>query len=338
MTINSVGDQSRALVLRSQTTRLRERLQDLTGEMSSGITADRAGRLSGNTVLLNHYESQIVQLTQYQQTGAEAGAIASATQDVLSALRADAATLRGSLLSVTPADSSGFIPLRAAEARGHFISAVGRLNTEVAGLHLFAGQNSDTPPLIEPEPILAELGLLTTGLTTADAVATVISDWFDAAPGAGGFLDFAYRGTIDQPRQIQISEDRSIAFTTTAATPVIRELLASLALAAVADSAALAASGAERLALIQRSSAALITNEAGLVDEMGRVGFLEALTERFGSENANALSVVQIGRAGLVTADPFETSTALHEVETQLETLYTLTARLSRLKLVDYLR
>ncbi|MFV0303395.1 MAG: hypothetical protein ACK5IP_21430 [Paracoccus sp. (in: a-proteobacteria)] len=338
MAIHSVGDQARAFVLQSQTARLRNTLQVLTGELSTGIVADRAGRVSGNTSLLHHYESQITLLTQYQQAGSEAAAMAKATQDVLSALHAEAADFSATLLSVGAAETTNFVPLRAAEARGLFASAVGRLNAEVAGLHLFSGQASDTPPLIAAEDILGGLQGVIAGMTSAADVETAISDWFDAAPGAGGYLDFAYRGTTGQLRQAQIAEDRSIAFTTSASTPAIRDLLASLAVAAMADSGALAASGAERLHLVQRAGAALMSNESALLDEMGRVGLLEALAERLGTEHANALAVAQIGRARLVTADPFQTATALQEVQTQMETLYTLTARLSGLKLVEYLR
>lgn len=338
MTIHSVGDQARAFVLQNQTTRLRNMLQVLTGEQSSGIVADRAARVDGNTGLLSHYESQIALLTQYQETGAEVGAIATATQDVLSALHADASGLSATLLSVGAAETSRFVPLRAAEARSLFTSTVGRLNTDLAGLHLFSGQASDMPPLIAPEEILDQLQLLTAGMTTAVAVETAIFDWFDAPAGGGGYLDLAYRGTIDQPRQAQIAEDRSIAFATSAEAPAIRGLLAALAVAAMADSNALATPGSERLQLVRGAGTALRSNESALLDEMGRVGLLESLAERFGTEHAHALAVAQIGRERLISADPYQTATALQEVQTQMQTLYTLTARLSALKLVDYLR
>lgn len=338
MTIHSVGDQARALLLQGQTARLRNSLQVLTGELTSGFVADRAGRVGGNTSLIHHFETRIALLTQYQQAGFEAAAAASATQDVLAALQGEASNFSATLISVSAADSEDFVPLRAVEARGHLVSVVGRLNAEVAGLHLFAGQASDTPPLIGAEDMLDALQVLTAGLTTADQVQAAVSNWFTAPPGGGGYLDLAYRGTIDQPRQVQIDADRSMTFTTDAATPAIRDLLAALATAALADSPGLMASGRERLELVHRAGAALLSNESALLDEMGRVGLLESLAERFGTEQAHALGVAEIGRARLITADPFQTATALQEVETQMQTLYSLTARLSKLKLVDYLR
>ena len=44
-----------------------------------------------------------------------------------------------------------------------------------------------------------------------------------------------------------------------------------------------------------------------------------------------------MARGGMVGVDGYDTATALQETQARLETLYTLTARLSRLKLADYL-
>ena len=59
-----------------------------------------------------------------------------------------------------------------------------------------------------------------------------------------------------------------------------------------------------------------------------------ALTIRAAAE-ATALG---LAREALIGADPYEAAAALEAAETQLETLYTLTARISRLSLVNFLR
>jgi flagellar hook-associated protein 3 FlgL len=48
--------------------------------------------------------------------------------------------------------------------------------------------------------------------------------------------------------------------------------------------------------------------------------------------------MLEIARADLVAIDPFEAATRMEAAQTQLETLYSVTARLSRLSLVDFLR
>ena len=49
-------------------------------------------------------------------------------------------------------------------------------------------------------------------------------------------------------------------------------------------------------------------------------------------------TALEIARNDMSAADPYETATKLQNVQLQLETHYTLTARLSRLSLTEYLR
>ncbi|AUH32562.1 hypothetical protein [Paracoccus tegillarcae] len=338
MAIHSVGDQARAFVLQNQTAHLRNSLNVLTDELATGLVADKAGRLGGNTTQLHHFESQIAILNQYKSSGQEAANIAEATQQVLAALHSDAAGFAADALATRPATNTTAVSLRASQAQALFGAAVARLNTNVAGLHLFAGQATDTPALAGAEAILTELQAVTAGMSTAADVETAIIDWFDAAPGGGGYLDFAYNGTIGEPRLAQIAEERVISFSTSGATPAIRNLLKGLAVAALSNAPTLAAADTERLSMVDRAGALLRSNETAVLDEMGRVGLLQSLAERFGTEHSNALAVAEIGRSNLITADPFLTATALQQVQVQMETLYTLTARLSGLNLVDYLR
>lgn len=336
MAINTIGDQARAFVLQSQTARLRSTLQVLSQEMASGKVADQAKRVGGNTTILHHYESQITLLKQYQQTGAEAATVAETMQHVLGALHEDSSSFSNSLIAANATSMKSQIGLRVSEARSMFASAVSRLNTQIADQFIFAGQATDTPPVVAADTILSELTTVTTGLSNAADLETAIASWFDAAPGGGGYLDFAYQGTTGVPRLVQIADQRSVAFMTSGATPSVREVLKAFALAAVADGVAMPDS--EQIQAIRRSGQILLDNQQNILDESGRLGLLEQLADRFQAEHSNALALVQIGRSKLVSADPFDTATALSEVQTQMETLYSLTARLSKLKLVDYLR
>jgi flagellar hook-associated protein 3 FlgL len=48
--------------------------------------------------------------------------------------------------------------------------------------------------------------------------------------------------------------------------------------------------------------------------------------------------VLESARSKIISADPYETASALEAVQFQIETLYVLTARTSQLRLTDYLR
>ena len=75
-----------------------------------------------------------------------------------------------------------------------------------------------------------------------------------------------------------------------------------------------------------------------LTSVQGRIGLLQERLDRAGAGNAAAYASLEMARNTIVSADPFATATALSQVQVQMETLYSVTARLSSLKLVNYLR
>ncbi len=68
------------------------------------------------------------------------------------------------------------------------------------------------------------------------------------------------------------------------------------------------------------------------------LGTVEAHIETVSVQSASETSALEILKANLLSVDPYETASELQAVQTQLETLYALTARMSRLSLVDFLR
>jgi flagellar hook-associated protein 3 FlgL len=68
------------------------------------------------------------------------------------------------------------------------------------------------------------------------------------------------------------------------------------------------------------------------------VGDAEAAIERARIRNEAELSAAELARARILEADPFRAATDLQSVQNQLESLYTVTSRLSRLSLTSFLR
>ena len=56
------------------------------------------------------------------------------------------------------------------------------------------------------------------------------------------------------------------------------------------------------------------------------------------SRNSAELLALRIARSDILGVDPFEATSALTDAQNKLEALYSVTARLSRLSLVDFLR
>jgi flagellar hook-associated protein 3 FlgL len=123
----------------------------------------------------------------------------------------------------------------------------------------------------------------------------------------------------------------------TAADPAIRDLLEGLALAALVAEGILAGDQVSRAALLKTSGEALLASGNDLATLRAEVGTAEAHIAGTAARNSAEASALEIARGGLIAADPYDTASALEAVQTQIETLYTLTARLSRLSLTDYL-
>ena len=69
-----------------------------------------------------------------------------------------------------------------------------------------------------------------------------------------------------------------------------------------------------------------------------KVGVSESRIDTAQSRNAADLLTLEMAEAELVTSDPYRTAAELEAVQTNLETVYAITARLSRLTLTDFLR
>jgi flagellar hook-associated protein 3 FlgL len=335
--MNSVGDQARAFVMQSATNRLKATMTTLTQEVASGEVADLGQRLQGNTRALNQIEGRISQITQFQTNAKEVGIQLQAMQDIFAGVRTATNDLGINLISDPFAGSTAQLGTRATEISYAFDTVVQRLNGMDSNRYLLSGLASDQPPLSSSAQILDALQAVTAGMTTADDIATAISAWFDAPEGAGGFLDVAYHGTTGAGQSTPVADHLSVQVTTSAASPAVRDMLKGLATAAILDRGVLAEQPDEQAALLRQSGHALIAADSALLGEMGRIGLSQQAATRAETSNAAALSTLQISRNDIRSADPYETATALTEVESQLESLYAVTARLSRLNLVDYL-
>ncbi len=336
MTVQSIGDQARAFAMQAASNRIKTTLATLTAELSSGEVADLGARLQGNTQDLAGIESRLALLAQFKRNAAEAAAQTQGMQDALTSVQAMANDLGQGLYLEPQASTDGLSTARSAEAASALQAAIGQLNGSVGQRFLFSGMRSDTQPLASADTILTALSAQVAGLTTADDVAQAVSDWFDAAPGTGGFADVAYHGGSGG-QMMPIGEETTITLTMTALSPAIRDSLKAMATAAMVDRGALAGNGAEARKLLQGAGKALLDNSPPLIEEMSRLGYAQQVIASAQTEESAATATLQTARNMLREADPLATSAAISDAETKLQTLYSVIGRLSQLKLVDYL-
>jgi flagellar hook-associated protein 3 FlgL len=96
--------------------------------------------------------------------------------------------------------------------------------------------------------------------------------------------------------------------------------------------------GATRVQVMRRAGEVLAEGASARAHMAGRLGTTEGQIAAAATRNSAEVAALEIARNGLVSVDPYEAATRLEAAQSQLEALYTATARLSRLSLVDFLR
>ena len=80
-----------------------------------------------------------------------------------------------------------------------------------------------------------------------------------------------------------------------------------------------------------------MSSEAKIADIRAQLGLTEEQISDAKAANGAETYALQMAKSEIMSADIYESASMLTQTQTQLEMMYTLTARLSRLKLSDYL-
>lgn len=341
MITHSIGDQSRAYTTRLSISRVKSDLAVLAEEISSHQTADVGRKLSGNLRALNAIDARFTAVDRYDKNAAEVSVLLDRKQQAISLSQDISKKLFIPLLDQSLTNSSGLIAVRAEEGVKAFRTVVAQMNSQVAGQTLFAGLATDRPPLVSADSMLSELSELAEGKNTAEDISKIVSEWFDAESGKGGYLDFAYKGTLGdgEIRNVRISESHEINMqSVTAADPVIRDVLKGLAMLTLLEKDGLNGKINEQTTLIGISGRVLRENNDALVAVEGKIGLQQETLQNSKAENKATLATLNIARNDIVLIDEEEGVVKLLEVSRHLSVMYEMTSRLSQLSLSEFLR
>jgi flagellar hook-associated protein 3 FlgL len=334
MALISVGDLAQSYALRRHNADLKAETTRLSLEMTTGLKSDPARHLSGDISALAGIDSALARLGAYGRSASDTAFFAGAMQTALSAVQDMTTGLVPTLLSVTTSGNTGSMQVVSRDAGQAFATAVGLYNTRLGDRALFAGNQTATTPLVPADQLMQQMLAQTVGATTVQDVEAALDTWF-ASPT--GYLATAYLGGAAQA-PVAIGPGQTALVDTTAADPAIRETLKGLGMAALLQQGVFAGDPAEQAALIHRAGEVLAAGQNSRAMLAGHLGTAEGQIENARSRNAAEVSALEIARVAMISVEPYDAAARLQEAQGQLETLYTLTARLSRLSLVDFLR
>ncbi|MFM7336179.1 MAG: flagellin [Tabrizicola sp.] len=329
----SVGDASLTNILARQGADLRGQVQRASQEVASGKHADIGLALRGDYSRVLAVDASLSRLAAFKATATDAAFHTAAQQSAIRGLSQLASGISTQLMGARDVSTPAQINTLASDTRGRLGSAIGLLNTQASGRAIFAGQATDSVPLGTADDMLAALETAAVGATTAAQVSAAVTTWFADPLGYGAF----YQGGAALSGA-PIAPGETADLSTTAMDPAIRDTLAGLATAALLDRGILAGNTEERARLAATAGQSLTRSEEDRITLSARIGTVEAQIESARTRNSAEETSLGILRSDIGSVDPYEAATRLETLRAQLESLYLVTARVSRLSLTEYIR
>ncbi len=320
-------------------TRLSRAVADIKARADTARTESVTGRYEDVTAATNgdvgsaHLLKKAVDDSRsYQQHLTLAQIRAERTQNSLGALGSEAVRIGTETLSALGRDDAGVLAALAADASAAISNVFSILNVTEGGRALFSGDASDRLPLSDPAQLIADVEAIVAGATDAADAEAQLDTYFNDP--TGGFATTIYQGGVNKAAPVEIAPGVRIDASATAADQPIKDLLRSLAVVAVQNSAAFA----DAQTFVQNGASSALAADGAIINLRSVVGVGEAriaaAIERHETEEAVLTSLFNAKTA----RDQYEAASELQLLEAQLEASYILTSRLSQLRLANFIR
>lgn len=334
MPVMSIGDMAQQFTSMRNGGAIKSDLAKLAESLSTGKVTDVTQELNGQTTRFSGIRYRLEQLEAFSGTLKETAQYLSNVQTVLGQVDEVRGSTAQRLLLVNESSTIAQVDEAAKSAKYAFEAVVRTLNTQISDRALFSGAQVDQVPLAPAQDMLSNLfSTIPVGADTTTIMAQV-DTWFDDP--AGGFAISGYLGDMGNPVEKRISESKTIALDARADDPAIVAVLKATAIAAVAE-ALPSLDQQTKTELLQHSGRQLFVATSDLVAMQAQVGFNESIVAGTLAENTAQTTALGMSQNDLVKADPFETAARLQAVQLQLETHFTVTARMAQLSLLRYI-
>ncbi|MRU15472.1 flagellar biosynthesis protein FlgL [Roseovarius sp. A21] len=334
MSLQTIGDLARGVMLRRQNAELKTQMARLTQEVSTGRTADPVRHLSAQMAGLADIEQSLTLNQSYKTAAAEAGVMASAMQAALGRVEAETGDLANGLVLAKTTAGPVEAPIMAGQARAALDAVVSSLSTRAAGRALFAGSEVSVQPLAQAGTLVSAVQTALGGASDAASVEAAVAGFF--APG-GDFENLIYQGGDAPLGAIPLGAGEAVTLDIRADSAALRDVLQNTVLAVMAGDQGLGLTATDRQALLARAGEGLLSAQGKMAVLRADLDHAEHRIEQASSRIASEISGLEVARNTLTAIDPFTSASELEAVQLQLETLYTITARSSRLNLVNFL-
>jgi flagellar hook-associated protein 3 FlgL len=337
MKLHGSSELSRMQLLQRQAVEVRAALDRAAQEATTGLKVDKYKATGGNLARLFTIERMLERNAVYRETISVTEMRLDVMQDGLGRALGWAEQVSVDLLTATNLGDYAGATLHAQTAQRAFLDTVSMLNTRLAGQMLFAGIATDRPALAEGAAMLAQIEGIVAGAPDAATAEALIEDYF-AGIGAPNFRDDGYLGALEDLAGAEIADGVRLDYAVRADAGELVAALKGHAMAAMVARGALAGAPAEEMALLGAAGRALLASREGLLELRARVGVSQNTVEIAQAERRAEYETYDMARAKIIGADAFVAASAFQAMQAQLESVFTVTARLSTLRFANFIR
>ncbi len=336
MSFTQISDLASIIGMRARQTQIKSALDTASQELVSGEKSNLVQAAGGDLNRLFHIENRLGALTSDIDTLRLAAGKTNLMQISLERVADGLTDFGPSLLSTVNSGDIRSMEIVGTSARDKLEAAVSALNARYGNQSLFAGTAVDQPALAPASDILSDISAIVSGAANASAaIAAIDSYFFDPA---GGFETSIYRGSTQDIGAAHISDGSQIDYGIRADSIPVRQSLRALAMAAVAADPATFSGTPDQVALLKEAAESAINAGNSVLRARETLGFAEENIQNAKAHTLAQQTAFNLERNGLRSVDPYEAASKLQELQTQLQTMYAMTARLSGLSLTNYLR
>jgi flagellar hook-associated protein 3 FlgL len=309
--------------------RLKRELEIAGKEVATGIADDRVKASGGDTARLMSIERGIGTIEARLPYLNLAASRAATTQASLVIVQDGAAQRAVRLMDSELLLRGGAQDVRVVESESALRTTLATLNTTAGGRALFAGANTDGPAVLDYDAVVAGV------LAALDAAPDAATGVADAQAWVAANVPLA----VGAAPGVEIADGERVRFAVDSADPGVLAIITGDALmVASAQSVTFAGDEAALATIYTAAGQSLLSGDTQTTQTRGRLGAAEERIENaIAGQQAERTSLSLI-RNQLAGVDEFEAATRLRQIETQLESLYLITARASQLSFANFIR
>jgi flagellar hook-associated protein 3 FlgL len=342
----------------ANSTTVRERLNTLTLQSSSGLISSSYAGLGSGAAISLRLQPVIAQQTAWSQNIAAAASQMDVAQTSLTQISSIASSFYAQINNLNGLNSSNIDSI-AASARSALQQMAGLLDTQDGDVYVFAGQDSQNPPVPSPDTIL-QSGFVTQitaavgNLASNGAAATIADTLSIASSNAAGTSPFSAALSQTAPNlqsfrpSVQVGEGQSVPIGIVASANAdipstggsttgsyMRDIMRGLAtLGALSSSQSQSGDLNTLVSDVQTSLGDAIT---ALNSDAGVMGNRQAQLTTTQTNLADVSTALQGQISNVQDVDMAATLSKLSQVQTQLQASYQMIANIQGLSLTKYI-